>query len=477
MPDKLSGYDQNKSGIEPDINETPDDADFGGSADSGPNLGLPDVPTTSRYRIREAIRSVYGPRQTPPTPETEVKAEQPAPVYEPDPEEVARMAAALIRRQSNEMVKEAKEFARQGQKEHALQLLSQAVRIDPDNSLAWTWLGGLLIDRNPERARYCLERAVKLDPDNTRAVKGLEGLKALLDPPTRDENEPIPLEMSLVRVEPETLDIAEVPPDPSSIKIGLSEVLENWREISPEVHPDDLPLGGAMFYTKTGKKKRFRRKVQGLALSLLMLGFLLILTVFGLWFLIAQPSFEPEPTPTPAPTAPPPTPTPSDQDVYAVRLRTQLQHYNGYLVRAKDLYRQFDSGKLRWDDLRKGYRELQNQIKEEKKQVDGLAGPTSNSLLSVYKNLQEVALVAINAASFMVSGTDNVSDEDLNEGMRQFNRLSALLEETVRLLDQVSPSLTTSPLTTLPNSTPTLSNTPQISPTPTPTTVPRTPTP
>jgi tetratricopeptide (TPR) repeat protein len=435
MPDKLSGQDPADLEIQPD-NEL-ESAGFGydGAADSGEPL---EEKPTARFKIREAIRSVYGPRQPViPPPPPEPVTHPPEPVYTPDPDDVQR----LIYSQVDNMVEEARELAHAGQKDTALKILSRAVRIGPDHSMAWTWLGGLLIDRNPERALYCLERAYALDPDNIRAEKGLAYIKEILYPPTpepvvEDENAPVPPELSLVKVEDESREIEPV--DPSSVKIGLSEVYGKWREKYPQIGIKDIPTGGAQVSVPRRKRRNPSRIPAQLKLSLWLFGGLLIFSIIGVYFLVAKPSFEPPP---PTPTAIPviPTPTPSVEEQYAVRIRAQVERYGSFFERARALQTRFDAGEIRWEALQKGYKELQIEIKEQKKRVDELAGPSVTPLLVIYKGLQEISILSVTSINFMVSGTENISDEDLNEGLRQFSRLSGMLSNISRQLDAVAP--------------------------------------
>ena len=59
--------------------------------------------------------------------------------------------------------------AQEGNRELARKLLSQAVRVDPESSLAWLWLGRVLDD--PEKKRYCFERVMILSFGSTDAVQ------------------------------------------------------------------------------------------------------------------------------------------------------------------------------------------------------------------------------------------------------------------------------------------------------------------
>jgi TolB protein len=65
---------------------------------------------------------------------------------------------------------------RQGDRVRGRRLLSQVIRADPDNELAWMWMASA-VNTNRER-RACLERALEINPSNTRAREALAALPA-----------------------------------------------------------------------------------------------------------------------------------------------------------------------------------------------------------------------------------------------------------------------------------------------------------
>ncbi len=66
--------------------------------------------------------------------------------------------------------------AKAGDKSTARQLLTQAVRRNPDSEAAWFWFSSVL-DTAQGRA-FCLQRVLALNPDNQVARKGLAALEA-----------------------------------------------------------------------------------------------------------------------------------------------------------------------------------------------------------------------------------------------------------------------------------------------------------
>lgn len=54
------------------------------------------------------------------------------------------------------------------------ELLTQSLRLDADNDMAWLWLSRTISDR--EKQRQCIERALKVNPDNQQAQAFMERL-------------------------------------------------------------------------------------------------------------------------------------------------------------------------------------------------------------------------------------------------------------------------------------------------------------
>jgi len=64
--------------------------------------------------------------------------------------------------------------AQQGNKEQARQLLTQVLRVDRSNELAWIWLASAVNSR--QERRRCLEEVLKINPGNQRARQALNQL-------------------------------------------------------------------------------------------------------------------------------------------------------------------------------------------------------------------------------------------------------------------------------------------------------------
>jgi tetratricopeptide (TPR) repeat protein len=64
------------------------------------------------------------------------------------------------------------------------ELLTQSLRLDADNDMAWLWLSRTLTDR--EKQRQCIERALKVNPNNQQAQTFMERLLNTPVPPFYD---------------------------------------------------------------------------------------------------------------------------------------------------------------------------------------------------------------------------------------------------------------------------------------------------
>ena len=76
---------------------------------------------------------------------------------------------------SDDVLQQAAELFKKGDKEQASKLLSELVNKEPRNASAWY---GLAICLNEtEQKRYCLQRVLEINPDNAKAKQMLEGLQ------------------------------------------------------------------------------------------------------------------------------------------------------------------------------------------------------------------------------------------------------------------------------------------------------------
>lgn len=460
MPDKLNSQNINEPSLENEENQENENLDGeinNLEANESDKSEAAEVPRAPRSQLRAAINSVYNIRPYTENPSlvatslrSEVEETTPTPVTE-EHQETREVSETDL------LIERAEILARDGKHERARQLYSQAVRLAPENSDGWCGLGRLLVEANPERARYCFQRALALDPENKLAELMLK---------TVEEEEQLspPKQQALMRLEDvgqaerglqtSSADGEAAPRPP--VKIGLEEALAAMRESGVEADPNNMPVGGARLrqaiesgVLKPGRIRSRRRRlplprlprisISGLALSLFLLISLAVLSGVGLYFVVAQPSFEPPPpTATPLPTASP-LPTLGPEETFAGRLRIELERYNRQLVSIKNLVEQQRANKLQWEDFRKNFDDLQKQLKEQKKAVDTMASSVMPRLLTPYRGLQDLSLTMLNAVDYMVSGIHNYEPDDLDEALRQFTRASAQLAEAAKQVDQLAP--------------------------------------
>ncbi len=77
--------------------------------------------------------------------------------------------------QVDELLRQGIAAAKAGQKDHARELLMEAVELDERNEQAWLWLSGMV--ESPNDRRICLENVLAINPDNAHAQSGLEWLQ------------------------------------------------------------------------------------------------------------------------------------------------------------------------------------------------------------------------------------------------------------------------------------------------------------
>ena len=362
-----------------------------------------------------------------PSPEAPVEEK----IQTPHQEEMEKAAKAQA------LISKAQIQARQGQLDQARKLFGQAVQQDPTNAEAWTWLGGLLTDINLERAKICLTRAVELDATNERANRGLAQVNSRLEAQTQ--------ERALVLARPE-------------IKVGLEEIIERHRQNGIEADPESIPLGGARLRPaiEKGELKPYRTRRSRVRPFPVAwgLGLLACIVAVLIWL---GPLSKSNPA-TPATVLPPNTSvaglngqpvtvgaTISADETFALKMRLEIDKYNQFFLTARDLRQQVTHGKILWEDYQQSARQLQIEVKNEKKPLDNLALAATPKLIQYYRELQNIAAISNQAVDFTISGIDNTSPEDLEEGNRQFNQLAVHLTELLRRLNQQVPLATPLP--------------------------------
>jgi tetratricopeptide (TPR) repeat protein len=141
-------------------------------------------------------------------------------------------------------IKEKKDLA-EGRK-----LLTQALRLDPNNEMAWVWLSRTVTDQ--EKKLQCLDRALSINPDNDQAMAlrekllGRDGELAPVDEPARKSaqktpHQPTPDEEKRIKT---MLNKAEA----LLSEEKTEEAIEQWVRVL-EIQPDhEIALNNAVRY-------------------------------------------------------------------------------------------------------------------------------------------------------------------------------------------------------------------------------------
>jgi len=102
----------------------------------------------------------------------------------------------------DELLKQANELIKAGDKQQAKRILTELVKQEPNNEGAWFWLSTCLSDR--AQIRYCLHRVLEINPDNERVKRTL----GLLERPSEPINK-------------QTLPVQSTPSEPSSVVVPI----------------------------------------------------------------------------------------------------------------------------------------------------------------------------------------------------------------------------------------------------------------
>ncbi|MBN9386992.1 MAG: hypothetical protein J0I20_02975 [Chloroflexi bacterium] len=375
--------------------------------------------------------------------------------------ELERAARAQV------LITKARLEARQGHLETARKLLGQAITEDPNNAEGWTWLGGLLAEVNLERAKVCLTRAVELDDTNERTKRGLAEVTRKLEEQARQQEEEA-ANRAIVLARPE-------------IKIGLEEVIDRQRQQGLEPDPENIPLGGAKFgpAIESGELKPFEYGRPKLGKVPVAIGLIILVGIIValIWLgpLSRGSSDAPATTVLAGVDGQPGSNLPGGQvqtqvaaasaaqgnaagsdAAFALKIRLEIDRYNRFFLTARDLRSQVQSNKITWDKYAAAVRQLQADIKAEKKPLDNLAVEATTKLIQFYRELQTIATITGTAMDFTVSGIDNTSPEDLEEGNRQFNDAARRLTDLLGLLNQQMPLTAPTPASNPTTPVPTL---------------------
>ncbi len=161
----------------------------------------------------------------------------------------------------DDLLQQAIAAARAGEKDHAKQLLVQALKANPRSETAWIWMSAT-VDKPSERV-HCLKQVLAINPANELAIKGLKALGALepepapappaeehipehrivMDPIEAAEYVPAP-SIDESDIEPEEL--VELPPDTGGVPVIDAETIARARsEVEPVIEAQESQLAAS----------------------------------------------------------------------------------------------------------------------------------------------------------------------------------------------------------------------------------------
>jgi hypothetical protein len=178
--------------------------------------------------------------------------------------------------------------ARAGNNDTARQLLTRAVRQNPDSEAAWLWLGAVL--RTPQGRTFCLRKVLALNPANQTAQQGLEVLEKRQRAPAIVAQSPaVPVPRPAQVRQPST-------------RAGLFQRQRFWQVVVACLGIIAVALVGVLAYANLGGSRAAGEDLQAAILPIPSPAPRQTL----------RPTFTPTPTDTPPPThTPTPTPTPT----------------------------------------------------------------------------------------------------------------------------------------------------------------------
>ena len=90
------------------------------------------------------------------------------------------------------------ELAKSGKKTEAAKILSQILKLQPDNEAAWLWLASCL--KTNQQKLYCLNQALAINPDNTTTQKAIQKIKESQKKPPEE-----PASMKQTEIRPKSI--------------------------------------------------------------------------------------------------------------------------------------------------------------------------------------------------------------------------------------------------------------------------------
>jgi len=146
--------------------------------------------------------------------------------------------------QANQLLQQGIAAARAGEKDQARRFITNAIKLDPLNEMAWLWMSSVANDDN-ERI-FCLRKVLEINPNNPNAIKGMQklgqtppgsgGLKRL----SQSGSLPSPTPPSTGRIKPLTGPIT--PPTPGNPDPNLPpRTTSGLRRLGTQAPPSQQP--------------------------------------------------------------------------------------------------------------------------------------------------------------------------------------------------------------------------------------------
>lgn len=130
---------------------------------------------------------------------------------------------------ADDLLRKGIEAAKASNKAEARRLLGQVVQTNPENEMAWLWLGGVV--ETIEQQIFCLEKVLAINPDNQMAQRGLNILKAKVETepstPVMVVSEPAP-EVSIAEAEDEVVSAEIEEPARFDQNLDMDDFLMSW---------------------------------------------------------------------------------------------------------------------------------------------------------------------------------------------------------------------------------------------------------
>jgi hypothetical protein len=169
---------------------------------------------------------------------------------------------------TDEIVMQAVAALKAGNKPKAREYLITAIKQNPNNELAWSWMFSL-VDTDEQRTR-CLKEVLRINPSNTKARQTLDKLEAKYSQPPSFENfEPEENKPAVPYIGP-TIEI----PNPSSVDQRIP--------VDPPARPvQDIPTNSVPASVQDAPKKKSKWGYVWIAIFLLIIAVVIYFLLQG----------------------------------------------------------------------------------------------------------------------------------------------------------------------------------------------------